>query len=148
VKAEEDNTALIGITEEPLKIIRDLNRIELPQEGQELTKDEVFGAIFKDKKNLFSLISPLSGEILAVNEDIEDALDVILEDNYEDGWLAHILIQAPEELDELMTREEYHEYVNDAGELEDDDDDEEYEMDEDEEEDDDDDDYYNDRDDD
>jgi glycine cleavage system H protein len=152
VKTSDDNTAYIGISEEPLKIIKELNRIVLPKEGQELAKDEQFGAIYRGKKNLFSLISPLSGEVLAVNDDIEDALDVILEDNYDEGWLAHILIQAPEELDELMTREEYHEYVTDAGELdEDDDEDEEYEgdeEDEDEDEDDDDDDYYNDRDDD
>jgi glycine cleavage system H protein len=151
VRIEEENTALIGITEEPLSNIQNFDRIKFPEEGTDLSKDEVFGNILEDKKSLFALISPLSGEVLAVNEDIEDAPEVLLEDNYEEGWLLRLLIQDPDELDELMTKEEYENYISESDDDDDDDDDagDEYaDDDDDEEEDDDDDDYYDDDDDD
>ncbi|MDR3154526.1 MAG: glycine cleavage system protein H [Deltaproteobacteria bacterium] len=135
VRVEEDNCATIGITEEPLKLLTDFNKIKFPDEGVELSKDEVFGSIMRDKKSLFQLVCPLTGEVLSVNDDIEDAPEVLLEDNFEEGWLLRLLIQAPEELDELLTHEEYNEYIEDDddddydededGEFEDDDEDEE-----------------------
>jgi glycine cleavage system H protein len=114
VKLEEDNCALLGLTEEPLKLIQDFNRIKFPEEGDEVSKDEIFGSILENKKTLFPLVAPLSGEILAINDDIEDATEVLIEDNYEEGWLVRLLIQAPEELDELLTREEYEDYVSEV----------------------------------
>ncbi|MDR2339400.1 MAG: glycine cleavage system protein H [Deltaproteobacteria bacterium] len=147
VRIEEENTALIGITEEPLRNIQNFDRIKFPLEGAELSKDEVFGNILEDKKSLFNLVSPLSGEVLSVNEDIDDAPDVLLEDNYEEGWLIRLLVQDPDELEDLMTREEYENYVNENGDddVDDDysDDDDDYDEDED-----DDDEYYDDDDDD
>ncbi|MDR2199478.1 MAG: glycine cleavage system protein H [Deltaproteobacteria bacterium] len=158
VRIEEENTALIGITEEPLANVQNFDRIKFPQEGVEVSKDEVFGYIMEDKKSLFTLISPLTGEILSVNEDIEDAPEVLLEDNYEEGWLIRLLIQDPDELEDLMTRQEYEHYVSEAEEEDEDEDEEdeddfleedEDDEDEDEDEDDDDeDDYYDDDDDD
>jgi glycine cleavage system H protein len=149
VKLEEDNCAVIGITEEPLKLIQDFNRIRFPDEGMEFSKDDDFGSIMQDKKLLFPLVCPLSGEILNVNDDIEDAPDVLLEDNYEEGWLVRLLLHSPEELDDLLTRDEYDDFLSD----EDDDsyeqdDSEEEDLEEDDDEEDDDDDNYNDRDDD
>jgi glycine cleavage system H protein len=148
VRLEEDNCAVIGITEEPLKLLQDFNKLKFPEEGVELSKDEVFGNIMQDKKHLFSLVSPLTGEVLSVNDDIEDAPEVLLEDNFEEGWLLRILIQAPEELDDLLTREEYDDYVSGEYDDEGDDEDDYDEDDEEDEEEDDEDDYYNDRDDD
>jgi glycine cleavage system H protein len=148
VRLEEENTAVLGITNEPLKLIQDFNRVKFPSEGGDLSKDEVFGAIKQDKKNLFSLISPLSGEVLAVNDDIEDAPDVLLEDNFEEGWLVRVLVQDPKEFEDLLTEEEYEDYVSEGDALLNDDGDGEYEPDEDDGEEDDDDDYYDDDDDD
>jgi glycine cleavage system H protein len=143
VRIEEENTALIGLTEEPLRNIQNFDMIKFPPEGAELSKDDVFGAILEDKKNLFTLISPLTGEVLSVNEDIEDAPEVLLEDNYEEGWLIRLLIQDMDELEELMTREEYENYISES-----DDDDYDEEDDEDEDEVEDGDEYYDDDDDD
>jgi glycine cleavage system H protein len=149
VRVEEENTALIGITEEPLNNIQNFDRIKFPQEGADLSKDEVFGNILENKKSLFALISPLSGEVLSVNDDIDDAPEVLLEDNYEEGWLIRLLIQEPDELDELMTKAEYDKYVADNDDDDDmDDDDDDYVDDDDEDDDDGEDDYYDDDDDD
>jgi glycine cleavage system H protein len=145
VRIEEENTALVGITEEPLRNIQNFDMIKFPKEGAELSKDDVFGAVMEDKKSLFTLISPLTGEVLAVNEDIEDAPDVLLEDNYEEGWLIRLLIQDMDELDDLMTREEYENYISENDDEYDDDDDEDDEEDD---ESDDADEYYDDDDDD
>jgi glycine cleavage system H protein len=149
VRLEEDNCAVIGITEEPLKLIQDFNHIRFPDEGMELSKDDNFGTIMQDKKTLFHLVCPLSGEILNVNDDIEDAPDVLLEDNYEEGWLVRLLLHQPEELEDLLTRDEYDVFLSDEDDEYDDDDDA-YEEDEDDgdEDDDDEDEFYNNRDDD
>jgi glycine cleavage system H protein len=150
VRLEDDYTAVIGLTEEPLKVIQDFTSINLPEEGVTLNKDDAFGQIFGDKKNLFTLYSPLSGEVLAVNEDIEEAAELLLEDNYEEGWLIRISVQDSNEIDDLLTRNEYEEFVSEGDDIiDDDDDDEDYNFEDHEslDEDDDDDDYYNDRDD-
>jgi glycine cleavage system H protein len=149
VRLEEDNCAVIGLTEEPLKLIQDFNRIRFLDEGVELSKDDNFGSVMQDKKTLFHLVCPLSGEILNVNDDIEDAPDVLLEDNYEEGWLIRLLLHQPEELDDLLTRDEYEDFLSDEDDADGYDDDEEEEEEEDEEDEEEDEDgYYNDRDDD
>jgi glycine cleavage system H protein len=144
IKLEDDNTAVIGLTDEPLKLIQNFNRIRFPEEGTEIIVDETFGAIMENKKILFPLVAPLSGEILSINDDIEDATEVLLEDCYGEGWLIRLLIQAPEEVVQLLTREEYEESFSDSIEEESDYDEEEDEEDDFYEEDDDDDDDYDD----
>jgi glycine cleavage system H protein len=126
VKLEEDNSAVVGITETPLRMIQDYNHIVFPEEGLEVSKDEVIATILEGNKTLFSVISPITGEVLAINEDIEDALDVLLEDNFEEGWLVRLSILLPEELEELLTKAEYEQYIS-----EDDIDDDDYDEDDD-----------------
>jgi glycine cleavage system H protein len=147
VRVEHDgNTALVGITDVPLKSLQQFASIRFPEEGRELSRNEVFGAVEDGSDVLFSLVSPLTGEVLSVNEDIEDAPEVLLEDNYEEGWLIRLLIQSPEELEDLLTGDEYRSFISDGL-----DDDGDYDPDDDEDDDDDDDDgddYYDDDDDD
>ncbi|MDR0622269.1 MAG: hypothetical protein LBJ61_10400 [Deltaproteobacteria bacterium] len=159
VKIDDDSNALIGLTEEGLEDYLELLGIRLPGEGDEYQKDQQFGRVTVAKGVGFKLLAPFAGEILAVNEDIIDAPDVILEDPYEEGWLIRMSVNSMSEYDDLMTREEYDQYLADSepdgsgGEDDDDEDDddslyfEDYDDDDDED-DDDDDDYYDDDDDD
>ncbi len=148
VRLEDDNQATIGLTDEALEDFDELTKIRLPAEGDEFSKDEPFGRLFVGSGTGLRLLSPLSGEVMAVNEDIVDAPEAILEDPYEEGWLIRLDLTSMSEYDDLMTREEYDEFIDDEfGDDGLDDEDEEYDDDEEGLEEEDDDDYYYDDDD-
>jgi glycine cleavage system H protein len=125
VKLDEDNNATIGVTEEGLTDYIELTSIRLPSEGDEFQKDQQFGRITVGKGIGLKLLAPFAGEVIAVNEDILEAPDVIMEDPYEEGWLVRMDIHWISEYDDLMSREEYDEYLveNEADNPSDDDDD-------------------------
>ncbi|MDR1606983.1 MAG: hypothetical protein LBT38_01040, partial [Deltaproteobacteria bacterium] len=145
----DDGQATIGLTEEALRDYTELTKIRLIQEGEELSKDDILGQVFAGRGRGLKIIAPITGEVLAVNEDLLDAPDAILDDPYEEGWLIKQTVAIPLELSELMTRYEYEDFVEeelleDDEDLEDDDEDFEDEDDFDE----DDDDFFDDEDDD
>ncbi len=140
VRLEDDNQATIGLTDEALEDFEEVTKIRLPAEGDEFSKDEAFGRLSVGSGTGLRLLSPLSGEVMAVNDDIIDAPEAILEDPYEEGWLIRLELNSLSEYDDLMTREEYDEFLEE--EYGDDDMDDDYDDDEDEDFDDDDDDGY------
>ncbi|MDR2387797.1 MAG: glycine cleavage system protein H [Deltaproteobacteria bacterium] len=161
VQIDDDNIARIGLTEDGLADYLELLTIKLPSEGIELQKDQSFGRITVGKGLGFKLFAPFAGEVVAVNDDIIDAPDVLLEDPYEEGWLIRMSINSMSEFDDLMNREEYEQYLadldqdlsSDEDEEEDEEEDDDYlyyddeDDDEEEDEEDEDDDYYDDDDD-
>ncbi|MDR1578629.1 MAG: glycine cleavage system protein H [Deltaproteobacteria bacterium] len=137
VRIDEDSQATIGLTEEALKDYTELTRIQLPEDGDELTKDDLLGTVYAKKGGRLKIISPLTGEVLAVNEDLEDAPDAILDESYEEGWLIRQTVPNTSELDDLMNRYEYEDFIeteslDDDEEDDDDDDDDDDDFDEDE----------------
>lgn len=150
VRLEDDNQATIGLTEEALEDLDELTKIRLPAEGDEFSKDEPFGRLSVGSGTGLRLLAPLSGEVMAVNDDIVDAPEAILEDPYEEGWLIRLDINSMSEYDELMTREEYDDFIDEEfgdDDGADDEDDGDYDDEEEEFEEDDEDDYYYDDDD-
>ena len=148
VRLEDDNQATIGLTDEALEDYDELTKIRLPAEGDEFAKDELFGRLSAGSGATgLRLLSPLSGEVVAVNEDIVDTPEAILEDPYEEGWLIRLELNSMSEYDDLMTRDEYDEFIDeefgDDG-LDEDEADEDYDEDEAYDEDEDEDDYYDD----
>ena len=112
VRLEDDNQATIGLTDEALEDYDELTKIRLPAEGDEFAKDELFGRLSAGSGTGLRLLSPLSGEVVAVNEDILDAPEAILEDPYEEGWLIRLELNSMSEYDDLMTRDEYDEFID------------------------------------
>ena len=147
IRLEEDNQVTIGLTDEALEDYDELTKIRLPAEGDEFSKDESFGRLSAGRGVGLRLLSPLGGEVVAVNEDIVDAPEAILEDPYEEGWLIRLEIASMSEYDDLMTRDEYDEFIDEEFGDDGPDEDESEDYDDDEEEYDDDDDYYYDDDD-
>jgi glycine cleavage system H protein len=141
IRLEDDHQATIGLTDEALEDFDELTKIRLPAEGDEFSKDEPFGRVSVGSGTGLRLLAPVSGEVTAVNEDIVDAPEAILEDPYEEGWLIRMEMNSMTEYDDLMTREEYDEFIDDEfGDDKLDENDEEYDEDDDE--------YYDDEDDD
>jgi glycine cleavage system H protein len=110
VSLEEDGTATIGITDFAQSELGDIVYVELPQEGDSLTHMESFGTI-EAVKTVSDLYAPVTGEILAVNQQLVDAPTMINESPYDDGWLVKVKLDEPGELEKLLSAEQYAEQV-------------------------------------
>lgn len=106
----EEDLVVIGITDYAQDALGEIVYIELPSEGDEVTKGESFGGV-ESTKSVSDLYSPVSGEVVEVNESLLDAPETINEDPYGDGWLIKVRLHDSDEFDELMDSEEYSEFV-------------------------------------
>ncbi len=110
--------AVVGITDYAQKELGDVVYVELPEVGDEVVHDEQFGVI-ESVKTVSDLFSPLTGEVVKVNEELEDRPELVNEDPYIDGWMIQIEISEPNEVGKLLSSEEYEEYVDEEmGEIE------------------------------
>jgi len=100
----------IGITEYAQKELGDVVFVELPQVGAELELGDELGSI-ESVKAVSELFSPVSGEVIEVNELLADKPELINTDPYGDGWMIKIRCKSVDETDVLMNAEEYEEYV-------------------------------------
>ena len=106
----EGDVATIGITDYAQKELGDVVFVELPQVGSQLDAADELGSI-ESVKAVSELFSPVSGEVVEVNEALSDKPDLVNTDPYGDGWMIRIRVSDPTEIDELMTAEEYDEYL-------------------------------------
>jgi glycine cleavage system H protein len=106
----EGDTGTIGITDYAQKELGDVVFVELPQVGTQLEQGDELGSI-ESVKAVSELFSPVSGEVVEVNETLADKPDLVNTDAFGDGWMIKIKLTNPEELDQLMSAEEYEEYV-------------------------------------
>jgi glycine cleavage system H protein len=111
VRAEGDRH-LIGITDYAQQQLGDIVFVELPRVGTVLTAGEVFGVI-ESVKAVSDLFSPISGEVIEVNEALQDAPESINEDCYGDGWIIAVAVSNPEEMDDLMDADAYQSFLED-----------------------------------
>ncbi|NVK85172.1 MAG: glycine cleavage system protein GcvH [Cytophagia bacterium] len=109
VKVDGDE-ATVGITDFAQGELGDIVYVEIETEGETLDANEVFGTV-EAVKTVSDLFMPLSGEIVAVNEDLEDSPEKVNENAYEDGWMIKIKMSDPSEVDGLMSAEEYTEHI-------------------------------------
>jgi glycine cleavage system H protein len=107
---EGDGTVTVGITEQAEDMLGDVVYVELPREGDSVEAGGEFGFI-ESVKAAEELFSPVSGDIVDVNESLLDAPEQVNESPYEDGWMVRVEADAPEELDELMGAEAYADFV-------------------------------------
>lgn len=106
IRVEENNEAVIGITDFAQSELGDIVFVDIPEVGVELSKGEVFGSI-EAVKTVSDLILPASGELLSVNEKLEATPEIINHKPYNDGWIVRIRLQDPTEVEQLMTAEQY-----------------------------------------
>lgn len=107
----EGDTGTIGITDYAQKELGDVVFVELPQVGTQLEAGDELGSI-ESVKAVSELFSPVTGEVIEVNETLADKPELVNTDPYGDGWMIRIKVTNPEEIDELMmTAEDYDDYV-------------------------------------
>ncbi|MGD1152231.1 MAG: glycine cleavage system protein GcvH [Syntrophales bacterium] len=106
----EGELATIGITDYAQEKLGEILAIELPEVDSYVERDEPFGTI-ESAKGVFELISPVSGEVVNVNEDILDDIGIINSDPHDTGWMITLEMSDSEELDDLLDSREYHDFV-------------------------------------
>ncbi len=106
----DGNLATIGITDYAQEKLGEIFHIELPSMDSYVEQDEPYGTI-ESAKSIAELISPLSGDVVRVNEDILDDMSIINSDPYDTGWMIVIEMKDMSELDNLLDSVEYNDYV-------------------------------------
>ncbi|MBR5964342.1 MAG: glycine cleavage system protein GcvH [Bacteroidaceae bacterium] len=101
----EGNIALIGISDYAQHELGDVVYVDFPEEGDEITKGEEFGAV-ESTKAASDLIAPVSGTVVAINESLDDAPELINEDPYA-NWMIKVQLTDAGELDDLMDADAY-----------------------------------------
>lgn len=106
VRVDEEGVATVGISDHAQDALGDIVFVELPEPGTAVNaKDEV--SVVESVKAASDIYSPVSGEIVAVNEALLDAPETVNSSPYESGWFYKIKISDEAELDELMDAEAY-----------------------------------------
>jgi glycine cleavage system H protein len=106
VRVENDSIGVVGITDYAQSELGDIVYVELPQIGKQIKQLEPFGTI-EAVKAVSDLFSPLSGEVIEVNEKLKDSPDLINKDPYGEGWIIKIKISDLSELNNLLSAEDY-----------------------------------------
>ncbi len=103
---QNGDKVVIGINDYAQDQLGDIVFVELPPVGESFEKGAEFGTV-ESVKAVSELIMPLSGEILAINTQLEDAPELVNQSPYADGWMIEIKPSDPSELDALLTRDAY-----------------------------------------
>ena len=111
VRLEDDGTAYVGISDHAQDAMGDLVYVELPEVGQELEATDEAGVV-ESVKAASDIYAPVSGEVVAVNEALEDTTELVNQDPYGDGWLFRIRVADTAELEQLLSANDYREQLD------------------------------------
>ncbi len=106
----EGEEAVVGITAHAAEELGDIVFVELPEVGRVLTKDETLGVI-ESVKTASDLFSPVAGEVIAVNEALADAPELVNSEPYEAGWMVRLKLDDPTAGEVLMDAAAYKEAI-------------------------------------
>lgn len=108
----EGSIATVGITDFAQRELGDIVYVEIETLGETLDREEVFGTV-EAVKTVSDLFVPLSGEIIAFNDNLETTPEEVNEDPYGKGWMIKIQLSHPEQLTDLLDAEEYKKLLSD-----------------------------------
>ena len=107
----EGNTAVVGITDHAQHELGDIVFVELPEVGDEVALDQPFGSV-ESVKTVSELYAPVTGTVVAVNEELSDSPELVNESPYENAWMIKVELSNPSEVDALLTAEAYKELIS------------------------------------
>ncbi len=114
VRLEDNNEAIIGITDYAQEQLGDVVYLMLPSVGDKIEKDKRLGEV-ESVKSVSDLFCPVSGEVIEVNGEVSSQTELVNEDPYAKGWMVRLRLSDPEELDSLMSAQQYEEMVAQEG---------------------------------
>ncbi len=107
--ATEEHVYTIGITHFAQDALGDIVMVELPEVGDSVSVGEPFGAV-ESPKSVSDVFSPVSGEVVAVNEELEDAPELVNDSPFSEGWLVRVRVEGTSEVEALMDAAAYGEF--------------------------------------
>lgn len=109
-KADGAGTVTMGITDHAQELLTDVVYVELPAVGRKVRQQEPI-AVVESVKSVSDVYAPVSGEVIEVNQALEASPELVNKDAFGAGWIARIRMEAPAELDGLMTADQYEEHI-------------------------------------
>lgn len=109
-KGRKVQLVTVGITDYAVSRLSDLVHVELPEPGGEYEQGVPFGEI-ESVKTVSDLYAPVSGKLVERNEDVIASIDLVSRDPYEEGWLVRFEIEDEQELEGLLSPEDYENHV-------------------------------------
>ncbi|MEV6875743.1 glycine cleavage system protein GcvH [Amycolatopsis sp. NPDC051128] len=106
VATREETLVRVGITEYAQDQLGDVVFVDLPEVGRQVSAGDAFGEV-ESTKSVSELFAPVDGEVVAVNDAVADAPELINSDPYGEGWLIEIRLDDPAELEALLEAEAY-----------------------------------------
>ena len=111
VRREEDGTVTVGITEHAQDALGDVVYVETPEVGDSIAAGDQAGVV-ESVKAASDIYAPVTGEVIATNEALEDAPETVNADAFNDGWFFKLQPDDMGELDALMSAEEYEQFCD------------------------------------
>ncbi len=109
----DGGVATIGITDYAQHALGDVVYVELPKEGDTFDAHEVIGSV-ESVKAVSEIFTPVSGEVVEVNEELNDTPESVNEDPYGQAWLIKVKMSKPGETDAMLSSEEYEEFLSES----------------------------------
>ena len=106
----DDGTVRVGISDFAQDELGDVVFVELPDVGDDLSQEAEFGVV-ESIKAVSDLYAPVGGEVAAINDDLFDAPELVNEDPFGDGWMLEIEPDDPDQLEDLLTADEYDDQI-------------------------------------
>ncbi len=109
----EGDIGTVGISDYAQSELGDIVFVELPEAGEVLAQGQVFGAV-EAVKTVEDVYSPVSGEVVEVNDSLEEAAEQVNADPYGAGWMVRIRLSSSEEVDTLLSASDYVSFIAQA----------------------------------
>ncbi|MGB0346868.1 MAG: glycine cleavage system protein GcvH [Balneolaceae bacterium] len=106
IRDNGDGTVTIGITDFAQGELGDIVFVELEEAGSEFSQDDTFGTV-EAVKTVSDLFSPIDGEVIQLNEALEDNPELVNDDPYGEGWMIKMKISDSSQLDSLLSADDY-----------------------------------------
>jgi glycine cleavage system H protein len=106
----DGDMAALGITDYAQESLGEILSVEFPEIDTYVERDETFGSV-ESIKAVIDLISPVSGTVVSINEDINDDIGIINSDPHDVGWLVVIEMDDQEQLDDLLDAKGYQDFI-------------------------------------
>jgi len=106
LKLESNGEAEMGLTQYAQEQLGDIVYLTLPSPGDRVEQNKSLGEV-ESVKAVSDISAPASGEVIAVNEELDEHPELLNQDPYGKGWIARLRLSAPEELDQLLSSQEY-----------------------------------------
>jgi len=113
IRLEGDGTATVGISDHAQDAMGDLVYVQLPEVGEQKVAGDEAGVV-ESVKAASDIYSPVDGEIIEVNGELEDTPELVNEDPYDRGWLFRLRLNDAQQVEELLTADQYQNQLDNA----------------------------------